>query len=390
MSNNKLINIKNGDNHIQGDNNSIKDATSNRFKTNNKIDNSITKNITNNNNKIIPKNKNTNKKQKVNRNILPPQEEPTVENGGFVNILDQDFIHLRTKPEITNTSFIRPNLEKLYYENKSIEMFAYVTSHRNKDNRFVLYNLCSESMFLADHVVVDPDQDNIIYDKVGQCIRFTGTPYNYGDKYSITISNVKDLDPPKAPILQYNEKEIDIDDIKDVFILISEMQPIERYELLKYLLNKLEAYSVYLFSNKKFIISMICNFYFMGAINNELSSNKYLNQLDRSKERFIKIFSDILFRIENGLIQNFNDLQNRVISVSLLAQGLPEKNVFKKENKIFIDFCKFYNIIDIEYIQKYMKNLYKWYDIKDIIKDINQYKINNEMRYAVASIILSS
>ena len=147
MSNNKLINLKNGDNHIQGDNNSIKNTTSNRLKTNNRIDNSITKNTTNNNNKIIPKNKNANKKQKVDRNILPPQEEPTVENGGFVNVLDQDFIHLRTKPEITNTSFIRPNLEKLYYENKSIEMFAYVSAHRNKDNRFVLYNLCSNQCF---------------------------------------------------------------------------------------------------------------------------------------------------------------------------------------------------------------------------------------------------
>ena len=161
---------------------------------NGKLNQSRTKVVNKNeitNNKIIPKNKNANKKQKVDRNILPPQEEPTVENGGFVNVLDQDFIHLRTKPEITNTSFIRPNLEKLYYENKSIEMFAYVSAHRNKDNRFVLYNLCSESMFLADHVVVDPDQDNIIYDKVGQCIRFTGTPYNYGDKYSIIISKEK-------------------------------------------------------------------------------------------------------------------------------------------------------------------------------------------------------
>ena len=80
MSNNKVVNQN------------IKNNT--RVKLIDKSNSKLTKNkITDNskaitNNKIIPKNKNVNKKQKVNRNILPPQEEPTVENGGFLNELE--------------------------------------------------------------------------------------------------------------------------------------------------------------------------------------------------------------------------------------------------------------------------------------------------------------
>ena len=132
----------------------------NRIKIIDKSNSKLTKNkITDNskaitNNKIIPKNKNVNKKQKVNRNILPPQEKPTVENGGFLNELETNFQSLRTKPIIDDISFIRPNLVQLYTENREVDMYAYVDEHRKKDGRFVLYNVCSESMFLSDHLIV--------------------------------------------------------------------------------------------------------------------------------------------------------------------------------------------------------------------------------------------
>lgn len=356
-------------------------------RSNNKLtDNSVTKSKEITNNKIIPKGKN---KEKKNRNILPPQEEPTVENGGYMNILDENFKHLRTKPEIENTSFIRPNLEKLYLENKDVEMFAYVSAHRNKDDKYVLYNLCSESMYLADHVLVDDDNDQL-FTRIGQCIRFNGKPYPYGDKYSVTVSNINDLNSAQLSLLSYKDKEIHLDDIDKVFCFISEIGPVQRYDLLNYLLNKLEAYSVQLFSNKKFIIGMICNFYFMGSINSQLSSNVYINSLDISKERFIMIFSDILFRIECGLIQGFTDLQNRIIMLSILAQGLPDKNIFKTNNEVFVDFCKLYHITNTKYIKKYMKDLYKWYDIKNIKDKIDTNRVISEMRYATASIILNS
>ena len=287
-------------------------------------------------NKQIQKGKN---KEKKNRNLLPPQEPPTFENGGYVNQLDENFTHLRTIPEISNTSFIRPNLEKIYLENKTIDMFAYVSAHRKRDNRYVLYNLCSESMYLSDHVIVDDNDD--LFTRIGQCIRFEGKSYPYGDKFSVTVENIRDLISPGISLLEYKDKNILMDDIENVFRFISDISIGQRYELLNYLISKIEAYSIQLFSNKKFILGMICNFYFMGAINNDISTNKYMNKIDLTKERFIMIFSDILFRIECGLILNFIDLQERIIKLSLVAQGLPEKNVMKSNNKAFINICYF-------------------------------------------------
>ena len=367
MNNKKeMINV-----NITGDNNLAKN--------NKQIDNST------NINKIISKGKN---KEKKNRNLLPPQEPPTFENGGYVNQLDENFTHLRTIPEISNTSFIRPNLEKIYLENKTIDMFAYVSAHRKRDNRYVLYNLCSESMYLSDHVIVDDNDD--LFTRIGQCIRFEGKSYPYGDKFSVTVENIRDLNSPGISLLGYKDKNILMDDIENVFRFISDISIGQRYELLNYLISKIEAYSIQLFSNKKFILGMICNFYFMGAINNDISTNKYMNKIDLTKERFIMIFSDILFRIECGLILNFIDLQERIIKLSLVAQGLPEKNVMKSNNKAFINFCELYKITNVEYIKKYMKDLYKWYDIDKVMKNINVQQTINEMRFAVASIIINS
>ena len=126
MSNNKTNhNIEN--NNIKIDQN------------NGKVNQSKTKVVNKNeiiNNKIIPKNKNANKKQKVNRNILPPQEKPTFENGKYACKLDEPFKSLLLKPEINDISFIRPNLERIYKEGIEIEMFAYVSRYRKKRQAF--------------------------------------------------------------------------------------------------------------------------------------------------------------------------------------------------------------------------------------------------------------
>ena len=354
----------------------------NNNSSNNKItDNSITKN----NNKIISKDKNAKKK---NRNILPPQEKPTFENGQFKNIIDENFYNLRKKPEIKDISFIRPNLQLLYEQGRSLEMFAYVTAYRNKDNKYVLYNLCSESLFLADHVIVKPDEDNILSLKVGQCIRFTGTATKYGDKNSVIVENIKDIGISKPPELKFEDKCPDDDDIEDVFMFISDCEPTKKYEMVRYLVTKLEGYSLQLFRNKKFILAMICDFYFMRTINSDLSNNRFYNILDRTKERFIMLLSDIIYGIETGNLKGFKDIQNRILTICIMIQGLPEKNVLKTFNSAFESFIDDYNI-DRNHAARYIKDIYKWYDI-DHVKEVNPYNLNKEMRYATASIILNS
>ena len=134
----------------------------------NTLDNSINKN------KYITKSKN---KEKKNRNILPPQEPPTFENGNFSSKTKEVFNHNRLNPEIFDVSFIRPNLEILYNEGQQVEMFAYVECYRKHDERFVLCNLCSESDFLSDHILVDLDPEGELENRIGQCIKFNGVVY---------------------------------------------------------------------------------------------------------------------------------------------------------------------------------------------------------------------
>lgn len=364
------------------------ETTLNDSNRNNVIKNTINNSVTKNNNKIIPKSKNANKKQKNDRNILLPQEEPTVENGGFKNIIDENFYNLRKKPEIYDISFMRPNLQLLYNENRSIQMYAYVTAHRNKDNKYVLYNLCSEMLFLSDHVIVKPDEKDVLAYKINQCITFIGKPIRYGDKYSVIVSEVQYIGFSEPPKLNYLDNCPDKNDVDDVFIFLSELDPIKKYEIIKYLVTKLEGYSLQLFRNKKFIIAMICDFYFMRTINNDLSNNKFFNVLDRTKERFIMLFCDILYGIEIGKLTGFKEIQNRILLICMTIQGFPEKNVVKTNNLEFISFLKDY-FIDYDHAIKYIKDIYKWYDIKGIQR-INSYTLNNEMRYAVASIIMNS
>ena len=351
---------------------------------NNKIErnkNNITdksKEITNN--KYISKGKN---KEKRNRNILPPQEEPTVENGGFLNELEANFPSLRTQPRIKDISFLRPNLEKLYMQGIELEMYAYVDEKRKKDGKYTLYNLCSESMFISDHVIVR-DTDGELEMRVGQCIKFNGMVYKYGDKYSVSISNVEDIGSVSLRVLKYSELYINDEMIDEVFNRLSSIEVNKQYEIMKSLCERLNTYSCQMFGSKKFIIGMIFDFFFMRSKNENLSSNKYLNDLAICTPISIMILSDILYRIEIEMIKDFLDLRNRVIQIATLAQGIDDKNI--NNNHVFNRFCTTFRI-NRAYGKQYVKDVYKRYKLKNVIENSNKSTLNFEMRFATACII---
>lgn len=363
MSKKEMINV-----NINGDNNLAKN--------NKQVDNST------NINKIISKDKNAKKK---NRNILPPQEKPTVKNGGFLNEMETNFDCLRVQPKIKDISFIRPNLEKLYIEGRELEMYAYVDERRKKDGKYTLYNLCSESMFISDHIIVK-DPNNELEFKVGQCIKFNGSVYKYDDKYSVNITNINDVGSFTLRKMSYNDSCINDDIIDHVFTSISESEPNRQFDVMKCLCEKLNTYSCQMFGSRKFIMGMIFDFFFMRSRNENLSSNMYLTDLDICKPISIMIISDILFRIENGLIQNFKDLQYRVIQIATMTQGIMNKEVLSSPT--FNRFCITFRI-DRLYGVQYVKDVYKRYKLKDIINNTNIKTLNYEMRFATACIVLN-
>lgn len=380
MSNNKVTNQ-----NIENNNRIKLIDKSNSKLTKNKInDNSVTKNNTTNNNKIIPKNKNANKKQKVNRNILPPQEKPTVENGGFLNELETNFQSLRTKPIIDDISFIRPNLVQLYTENREVDMYAYVDEHRKKDGRFVLYNVCSESMFLSDHLIVK-DKENELIDRIGTCIKFTGSVYRYDDKYSVLISNVRQCCEPAIIKMDYNDINVNDDLVEAICAKISEASPKEQLDIVEALCIKLNTYSSQIFGYRKFLLGMIFDFFFMRSRNENISNNKYMNDLDICKPISIMILSDIIYGIERGKTRNFIEIRHRILQIATLCQGITSKDV--KYNPVFNNFCKVMRINKV-YGEKYVADVYKRYKLKNIIITTNGRKLNYEMRIATASILL--
>ena len=380
MSNNKVTNQ-----NIENNNRIKLIDKSNSKLTKNKInDNSVTKNNTTNNNKIIPKNKNANKKQKVNRNILPPQEKPTVENGGFLNELETNFQSLRTKPIIDDISFIRPNLVQLYTENREVDMYAYVDEHRKKDGRFVLYNVCSESMFLSDHLIVK-DKENELIDRIGTCIKFTGSVYRYDDKYSVLISNVRQCCEPAIIKMDYNDINVNDDLVEAICAKISEASPKEQLDIVEALCIKLNTYSSQIFGCRKFLLGMIFDFFFMRSRNENISNNKYMNDLDICKPISIMILSDIIYGIERGKTRNFIEIRHRILQIATLCQGITSKDV--KYNPVFNNFCKVMRINKV-YGEKYVADVYKRYKLKNIIITTNGRKLNYEMRIATASILL--
>jgi hypothetical protein len=67
-------------------------------------------------------------KKSKKKNSIPKHEQPTFDNGGFIDKIDEFYEYQQLEPEY-DISFIRPNLELLYEEQKSVSlttMFAYV------------------------------------------------------------------------------------------------------------------------------------------------------------------------------------------------------------------------------------------------------------------------
>ena len=357
---------------VNGDGNTTKDASSNRIKTN---DNST------NINKIISKGKN---KEKRNRNILPPQEKPSVENGKFVNIFEENFPSMMSQPEISDISFIRPNLEKLFIDNREICMFAYVDAHRRKDNRYVLYNLCSETMFLSDHVIVNSDIDDELKNRIGQCIKFKGLVRKYYDKYTVDVFDVEDVGGVSPRVLDYKDILLNEDALVELFMKMDKSDVSKQYEILKSLCVDIEVKSAQIFGSKKFIIGMLFDFFFMRTRNENLSSNKYINDMDKYKLIFIMILSDLIFRIDTQLITDFLSLRERVLQICIVCQKINGKDV--STNAYFNAFCIKMGI-DTDNGIKYIKDIYKRYRLKDIIENINTVILNRELRYSTACVL---
>lgn len=383
-------NIENTNTNMMGDNNKI-DRTKNKIN-----DNSVTKNTINNNNKIIPRNKNGNKKQnqnnnvnkqKQNKNILPPQEKPTFENGKYACKLDELFSSTILNPEINDISFLRPNLELLYKTGKDAEMIAYVDAYRKRDGLVVLNNICTENLFLSDHILVNLDPEEELLNRIGECVSFKGNVYKYGDKYSVNVSEVKDLNYMQPRQLSYETVFIK-DNVEAIFENLNNKQ--YRDNIVITLATKLNMLSTYLFGAEKFIIGMIFDFYYMRTRNQNLSGNKFNNDLIQSSHRFVAIFSDIIFRLESGLITNFEELRFRVLQLCMLTNPLPVNVEDLNNPYILMSLSRFCgeNNIDIGYvINNYLKSVYKRYKLKKVKKSIKMEVILKEIETAIVNVV---
>lgn len=361
------------------------DATN---KGNNIIDNSIIKN----NNKIIPKGKNAKKKQvdKIeirNKNLLPPQEEPSYENGKFACKLDELYSSALLNPEINDISFLRPNLELLYRKGIEVVMVAYVDAYRKRDEMVVLNNICTENLFLSDHILVNVDQEQAILDKIGQCVQFKGTVYKYGDKYSVIIRDVKDLESMGIRLLSHDTVFVSDEAINELFDYLNKKQFRDR--LVITLASKLNVLSSHIFGADKFIIGMIFDFYYMRTRNKNLSNNNYTNDLIQSSHRFVAMFSDIIYRLETGKIKDFQSLRFRVLQLCMLTNPLPIDLEDLKNPKILVPLSRFCgeNNIDMGYVlNNYIKSIYKRYKLRDVRASINSAQMLNEIKNAIINV----
>ena len=361
-------------NNTQGNNKAV-------ITKNKQVDNSINNNKQITNSKIISKSKN---KEKKNRNLLPPQEPPTFENGNFSSKTKEVFNHNILKPEIFDVSFIRPNLEILYNEGQQVEMFAYVECYRKHDNRFVLCNLCSESDFLSDHILVDLDPEGELENRIGQCIKFNGVVYKYGDKFSVHVYDVSDIEgsiPNKLELIST------VDKINKKVKKINNLTPEEALYHVNVLSGLLNSYSCQMFGNRKFILGMIFDFYFMRTRNQCLSENNYRDELNLCKYDFLLLFSDIVYRIETHQFTNFADIRKRILQFCIVAQSLPVNKNDLLYSVPTISFCN-ENKIDLRYVtQYYIKNFYKRYKIKNLRLETDDNMLVHEALFAAANVL---
>lgn len=342
--------------------------------------------------KIIPKGKNAKKKQvdKIeirNKNLLPPQEEPSYENGKFACKLDELYSSALLNPEINDISFLRPNLELLYRKGIEVVMIAYVDAYRKRDEMVVLNNICTENLFLSDHILVNVDQEQAILDKIGQCVQFKGTVYKYGDKYSVIIRDVKDLESMGIRLLSHDTVFVSDEAINELFDYLNKKQFRDR--LVITLASKLNVLSSHIFGADKFIIGMIFDFYYMRTRNKNLSNNNYTNDLIQSSHRFVAMFSDIIYRLETGKIKDFQSLRFRVLQLCMLTNPLPIDLEDLKNPKILVPLSRFCgeNNIDMGYVlNNYIKSIYKRYKLRDVRASINSAQMLNEIKNAIINV----
>lgn len=342
--------------------------------------------------KIIPKGKNAKKKQvdKIeirNKNLLPPQEEPSYENGKFACKLDELYSSALLNPEINDISFLRPNLELLYRKGIEVVMVAYVDAYRKRDEMVVLNNICTENLFLSDHILVNVDQEQAILDKIGQCVQFKGTVYKYGDKYSVIIRDVKDLESMGIRLLSHDTVFVSDEAINELFDYLNKKQFRDRHVIT--LASKLNVLSSHIFGADKFIIGMIFDFYYMRTRNKNLSNNNYTNDLIQSSHRFVAMFSDIIYRLETGKIKDFQSLRFRVLQLCMLTNPLPIDLEDLKNPKILVPLSRFCgeNNIDIDYVlNNYIKSIYKRYKLRDVRASINSTQMLNEIKNAIINV----
>ena len=352
----------------------------------NTINNSVTKN------KYFSKGKNAKKKQvdKIeirNKNLLPPQEEPSYENGKCACKLDELYSSALLNPEINDISFLRPNLELLYRKGIEVVMIAYVDAYRKRDEMVVLNNICTENLFLSDHILVNVDQEQAILDKIGQCVQFKGTVYKYGDKYSVIIRDVEDLESMGVRHLSHETVFIGDEAINELFDNLNKKQ--FRDSLVITLASKLNVLSSHIFGADKFIIGMIFDFYYMRTRNKNLSNNNYTNDLIQSSHRFVAMFSDIIYRLETGAIKDFQSLRFRVLQLCMLTNPLPIDLEDLKNPKILVPLSRFCgeNNIDMGYVlNNYIKSIYKRYKLKDVRASINSSQMLNEIKNAIINV----
>ena len=329
MSRNNKIS---GYNNISGENNSVNDSIN---VSGSKIDNSITKKKEISNIKQITRRKNSKKKKEkiTTTEILNPNNK---------RLYNQ------------NPSYNRENIQKMYENNKSETMIAYVQSKKfsNKRNRceYVLYNVCTDRDFMSDHVWVYPDIDLDYY--IGKCIQFNAKAYKYNDeKYSLDITNINELNINKPFNFGFRLNHT----TENLYPYIINANDDKLYEIVNILALTLECYSSAMFGSKRFIIGMIFNMFYLGSSNHELSEH-YDYNLGLSKRLLIWIFSDIIYKLEEfrqnsyrliinidneiELCDPFTIINNRVIEICMSLQNpIIKGECTKNYGKVFDEFC---------------------------------------------------
>ena len=279
--------------------------------------NSVTKN-NNNYTKNISKGKN--KKKKNNSNNA---QKLLLTNSKFNN--DQ------------TPSYNRMNIEKMYKDNSTEDMIAFVQCQRSS-NKFVLYNVCTDDKFMSDHIIVDSDPDNLLELYVGKCIQFKATAYEYHSdnkvKYSLMVYDVKLLNISKPFNFGFGLDNISDINIYNIHNLINTISDDRLYEIVDKLALLLESYSAAMFGSKHFIISMIFNLFYMGSTNHELSTS-YEYDIGLSKRMLVWIFSDVIYTLEK-----YRQTYSKMIIT--INDDIEIENAFTILHKRVIELCMFF------------------------------------------------